>query len=209
MAMGARFSRTAPDSFFADGGATHRGLSVSLKEELLETMEVGTGAEELVALESNFNSMAKDGSIEESSFASHAVRPGDLQAAMRPITHNSQHLGAPHHSLHSGYLVHPPPHNKSMAVQGSFCRGQESGRSAQATHFLDVCFLCSKRLGHGRDVFIYRGDRAFCSVECRHSQIVADEMREKCRVAAAKEGGTNTPSTNPTSTSQVETAAAA
>lgn len=209
MTMGARFSRTAPESFLGDAGASHEGISAPLKQELLETMEVCTPAEEAVAMEDNFNSMAIDGSVEESPYASHAVRPGAPHHAMRPSSQNPTHLGVPHQSLAPGYSVHPP-HNKSVAPQVSFYRGHEAGRSAQPTHFLDACLLCSKRLGHGRDVFIYRGDRAFCSVECRQLQIVADEMGEKCGMAVAKEGaGVNTQASNPPSTNQVETAAAA
>lgn len=43
--------------------------------------------------------------------------------------------------------------------------------------FLDVCFFCKRRLKHERDIFIYRGDSAFCSEECRHRQILSDERR--------------------------------
>ncbi|KAJ0985200.1 hypothetical protein J5N97_003556 [Dioscorea zingiberensis] len=45
--------------------------------------------------------------------------------------------------------------------------------------FLSRCYLCRKRL-HGLDIFMYRGDMAFCSDECRHNQIINDEQREKC-----------------------------
>lgn len=49
----------------------------------------------------------------------------------------------------------------------------------EPAHFLRACFLCKRRLGHGRDIYMYRDDRAFCSVECRHQQIVIDERKEK------------------------------
>lgn len=41
--------------------------------------------------------------------------------------------------------------------------------------FLKCCFFCKRRLGAGKDIFMYRGDQAFCSVECRYEQIVKDE----------------------------------
>lgn len=41
--------------------------------------------------------------------------------------------------------------------------------------FLQRCFLCGKELAEGKDIYMYRGDRAFCSVECRHRQIFMDE----------------------------------
>ncbi|KAK1315595.1 hypothetical protein QJS10_CPA05g02465 [Acorus calamus] len=51
--------------------------------------------------------------------------------------------------------------------------------------FLSCCFLCKKRL-HGLDIFMYRGEKAFCSVECRAHQIQSDEYREKCGSEAIK-----------------------
>ncbi|CAA2990464.1 Hypothetical predicted protein [Olea europaea subsp. europaea] len=46
-------------------------------------------------------------------------------------------------------------------------------------HFLEACFLCKKRLGENKDIYMYRGDTPFCSVECRQQQIENDEAREK------------------------------
>ncbi|KAJ7282122.1 hypothetical protein O6H91_02G022500 [Diphasiastrum complanatum] len=57
--------------------------------------------------------------------------------------------------------------------------------------FMEACFLCKRHLGQGRDIFMYRGDKAFCSVECRHQQIVVDERAErmeKCSSVALKTG---------------------
>jgi len=48
--------------------------------------------------------------------------------------------------------------------------GPESG-------FLNSCHLCMKNLD-GKDIYMYRGDKAFCSTECRYRQIVADEYQE-------------------------------
>lgn len=49
---------------------------------------------------------------------------------------------------------------------------------SQTSGFLSSCFLCNKRL-HGRDIFMYRGEKAFCSPECRSRQIGMEEKREK------------------------------
>ncbi|CAN8318493.1 unnamed protein product [Cochlearia groenlandica] len=46
-------------------------------------------------------------------------------------------------------------------------------------HFLESCSLCRKSLGRNTDIFMYRGDKAFCSKECREEQIVSDEAKEK------------------------------
>jgi len=45
--------------------------------------------------------------------------------------------------------------------------------------FLSSCYLCKKKL-HGLDIFMYRGEKAFCSTECRYQQISIDERKEKC-----------------------------
>ncbi|KAJ8499835.1 hypothetical protein OPV22_010387 [Ensete ventricosum] len=49
----------------------------------------------------------------------------------------------------------------------------------EARHFLDSCFLCKRPLAGNRDIFMYRGDTPFCSVECRQEQIEMDEAREQ------------------------------
>ncbi|XP_077219227.1 DUF581 family protein, putative (DUF581) [Tasmannia lanceolata] len=59
----------------------------------------------------------------------------------------------------------------------------------RAISFLDACFLCKKRLSPGKDIYMYRGDRAFCSVDCRCRQIFMDEenvsREKKCSVSAS------------------------
>ncbi|KAG5594551.1 hypothetical protein H5410_035783 [Solanum commersonii] len=51
--------------------------------------------------------------------------------------------------------------------------------------FLNSCFLCKKQL-KGLDIFMYRGEKAFCSAECRCTQISIDEHKEKCGSEAMK-----------------------
>ncbi|KAJ7287900.1 hypothetical protein O6H91_Y316500 [Diphasiastrum complanatum] len=56
-----------------------------------------------------------------------------------------------------------------------------------AMDFMKACFLCKRKLRQGLDIYMYRGDRAFCSPDCRHHQIVLDERaerREKCSSSA-------------------------
>jgi hypothetical protein len=43
------------------------------------------------------------------------------------------------------------------------------------THFLDECSFCKRHLPEDKDIFMYRGDKAFCSVECRSQQMILDE----------------------------------
>ncbi|CAL9078376.1 unnamed protein product [Musa textilis] len=51
--------------------------------------------------------------------------------------------------------------------------------------FLRCCFLCNKKLD-GMDVYMYRGEKAFCSEECRYQQMLQDEFGEKFSTGALK-----------------------
>ncbi|KAL7131522.1 hypothetical protein ABFS83_12G009000 [Erythranthe nasuta] len=51
--------------------------------------------------------------------------------------------------------------------------------------FLRSCGLCNRRLAPRRDIYMYRGDTAFCSLECREQQIKQDERKERRAAAAA------------------------
>ncbi|KAJ1384356.1 Zf-FLZ domain [Sesbania bispinosa] len=41
--------------------------------------------------------------------------------------------------------------------------------------FMSFCFYCNKNLGQGIDIYIYRGERAFCSSECRYQGMLLEE----------------------------------
>nr|XP_043620537.1 FCS-Like Zinc finger 14-like [Erigeron canadensis] len=56
--------------------------------------------------------------------------------------------------------------------------------------FLSSCHWCNKRL-HGKDIYMYRGDKAFCSPECRSRQISLDDRPEKCCSSQATSNGTS------------------
>ncbi|KAI5084518.1 hypothetical protein GOP47_0001252 [Adiantum capillus-veneris] len=45
--------------------------------------------------------------------------------------------------------------------------------------FLEACGFCTRAFVPGKDIFIYRGDQAFCSAECRGEKIKIDEYKEK------------------------------
>ncbi|KAF5741917.1 hypothetical protein HS088_TW10G00925 [Tripterygium wilfordii] len=42
--------------------------------------------------------------------------------------------------------------------------------------FLSSCYTCKKNLDQKSDIFIYRGEQAFCSNECRHQAMLLDEV---------------------------------
>ncbi|KAJ0231147.1 FCS-Like Zinc finger 6 [Hirschfeldia incana] len=64
-----------------------------------------------------------------------------------------------------------------VAPRGNLRR--HSGDFSDAGHFLRSCSLCERLLVPGRDIYMYRGDTAFCSSECRQKQMVHDERKEK------------------------------
>ncbi|XP_028795341.1 FCS-Like Zinc finger 8-like isoform X2 [Neltuma alba] len=53
--------------------------------------------------------------------------------------------------------------------------------------FLSSCFYCKKNLGQGKDIFMYRGERAFCSRECRYQGILMEEEEEGMEKLEAEE----------------------
>lgn len=67
---------------------------------------------------------------------------------------------------------------------------------AREADFLSRCCLCGKRLD-GLDIYMYRGEKAFCSSECRCHQILTDDHADNCRSGAFK---ANSCSTSPCST---------
>ncbi|KAF4370028.1 hypothetical protein CsatB_007776 [Cannabis sativa] len=46
-------------------------------------------------------------------------------------------------------------------------------------NFLSICNHCKKKLAADKDIYIYRGEKAFCSLECRSLEILIDEELEK------------------------------
>ncbi|OUZ99906.1 Protein of unknown function DUF581 [Macleaya cordata] len=44
--------------------------------------------------------------------------------------------------------------------------------------FLSFCYFCKKKLEEGKDIYMYRGDKAFCSSNCRSQVILVEEEME-------------------------------
>ncbi|KAE8722537.1 poly(U)-specific endoribonuclease-B-like [Hibiscus syriacus] len=68
---------------------------------------------------------------------------------------------------------------RNLSSSSSLCLSPRFEDQVRQPHFLDSCFLCRKPLGGNKDIFMYRGDTAFCSEECRQEQIDIDEAKEK------------------------------
>lgn len=62
-------------------------------------------------------------------------------------------------------------------------RKSSSGRVIRypSDSFLSFCYACKKALGDGEDIYMYRGDKAFCSHECRYQEMLFEEgTDDKC-----------------------------
>ncbi|XP_038997439.1 uncharacterized protein LOC120122389 [Hibiscus syriacus] len=81
------------------------------------------------------------------------------------------------------FLATVSPRNPASA-RSAFTNGVVDGTTT-ASPFLQSCWLCNRRLAPGRDIYMYRGDTAFCSLECREKQMKKDERKEKNAIAAA------------------------
>ncbi|KAL9327911.1 hypothetical protein ACSQ67_002914 [Phaseolus vulgaris] len=55
--------------------------------------------------------------------------------------------------------------------------------------FMSFCFCCNKNLGQDMDIYIYRGERAFCSCECRDQGMLLEEGM--CKLKAGDVYGTS------------------
>ncbi|KAJ8767825.1 hypothetical protein K2173_020765 [Erythroxylum novogranatense] len=73
----------------------------------------------------------------------------------------------------------PPPPKTTMNIDGRRSGGGDETGDLWTNDFLSSCYLCNKLL-HGLDVFMYRGEKGFCSAECRDKQIRSEDYREKC-----------------------------
>ncbi|KAF8772077.1 hypothetical protein HU200_006070 [Digitaria exilis] len=50
-----------------------------------------------------------------------------------------------------------------------------AGDVARRLHYLRQCFLCKGSIAGNRDIFMYKGDAAFCSDDCRQEQMDMDD----------------------------------
>ncbi|KAF8377276.1 hypothetical protein HHK36_030651 [Tetracentron sinense] len=69
---------------------------------------------------------------------------------------------------------------------------RNSSDFVETAHFLRACGLCNRRLAPGRDIYMYRGEVAFCSLECRQQQMTQDERKEKCSLLSKIEAASST-----------------
>ncbi|CAA0831847.1 Protein of unknown function (DUF581 [Striga hermonthica] len=102
--------------------------------------------------------------------------------------------------------VAAPPNPLAAMVGGEFSSGYNSllpprclgnnfsggGEHFETADFLKICGRCHRRLAPGHDIYMYRGDSAFCSLECREQQMKQDERKERV-VGMARKGESRLP----------------
>ncbi|EXC03951.1 hypothetical protein L484_007208 [Morus notabilis] len=90
--------------------------------------------------------------------------------------------------------------NNNKNNKSAFSLYNVNNRPFLAPTFLEQCFLCHQKLLPGKDIYMYRGDRAFCSVECRCRQIFMDDeesiLKDNCSLAAIKPSSSSSSSSS-------------
>ncbi|XP_034931096.1 FCS-Like Zinc finger 8 [Populus alba] len=57
----------------------------------------------------------------------------------------------------------------------NYCSLSDTSKSVPRS-FLSFCYTCKKNLEQKNDIYIYRGEKAFCSQECRYQEMLLDEV---------------------------------
>ncbi|XP_010552188.1 PREDICTED: uncharacterized protein LOC104822618 [Tarenaya hassleriana] len=75
-------------------------------------------------------------------------------------------------------LIATPKEKPENVVIKPSVKSNRSVRTFSEFCYLKRCHLCKSMLRQDMDVYMYRGDVGFCSVECRSWQILMDERDE-------------------------------
>ncbi|KAG0458916.1 hypothetical protein HPP92_022044 [Vanilla planifolia] len=72
----------------------------------------------------------------------------------------------------------PPPSTRKLSLW--FDDDEEAAPVEGETeeNFLDECRICGRRLGAGREAYMYGGEEAFCSEDCRLERMDMDAAVE-------------------------------
>ncbi|RWR77512.1 hypothetical protein CKAN_00600200 [Cinnamomum micranthum f. kanehirae] len=74
--------------------------------------------------------------------------------------------------------------NKKEWVIGSQALVKGADNYYPPDDFLSFCCSCKKKLEEGKDIFMYRGEKAFCSSSCRAQEILCEEEIDKPAIIA-------------------------
>ncbi|KAI4345218.1 hypothetical protein L6164_012360 [Bauhinia variegata] len=111
-----------------------------------------------------------------------------------------------------------------LAAKGAVSSATHGGSAATTTcipiqqhstpHFLRTCGLCKQHLAPSRDIYMYRGDTAFCSLECREEHMKVEERKDKAKVSSKsnykkQDHHTSSSNSKPSNSTKAPTMAAA
>ncbi|KAJ6801205.1 uncharacterized protein M6B38_150660 [Iris pallida] len=111
------------------------------------------------------------------------VDPMEIVESPLPSDHQEPQndwLGSIHVSRGVGGVMSPRSSSRT-----NHRRSSVDFAANETAPFLKNCGLCSRRLRTGKDIYMYRGEIAFCSLECREQRIANDEWLEKRALSAA------------------------
>ncbi|KAL3723548.1 hypothetical protein ACJRO7_035683 [Eucalyptus globulus] len=115
---------------------------------------------------------SKNDGPSSSSSSSSSARSASVAVGLRILTQVSEtakpHIVVKAKATASLHLAKPRPRAPS----------RNSCSDLEYSCFLKTCALCSKKLRPDQDIYMYRGDEGYCSVECRDRRIMMDEMKE-------------------------------
>ncbi|PKA64523.1 hypothetical protein AXF42_Ash007268 [Apostasia shenzhenica] len=94
-----------------------------------------------------------------------------------------------------GYTIEPQDHKNNLGGKGEnshwAVNSSEHSPPFPSKDFLSFCFSCKKKLEEGRDIYMYRGEEAFCSSVCRDQEI---SMEEEMEMEKSATGSCDSPS---------------
>ncbi|KAJ8561421.1 hypothetical protein K7X08_027611 [Anisodus acutangulus] len=108
-----------------------------------------------------------------------------IEFTLDPVLNYQQQLSDPHNPFG------PNNNPRSNGQDQRILTRTKSADFVETAHFLRACSLCNCQLIPGHDIYMYRGDSAFCSLDCREKQMNQDERKEKGSFAAARKKFTN------------------
>ncbi|KAJ7966086.1 DUF581 domain-containing protein [Quillaja saponaria] len=82
---------------------------------------------------------------------------------------------------HSNYLSNLGKNEEKEIGVPQAANSFETSIPYSSNDFLRICYNCDKKLEEGKDIYIYRGEKAFCSLTCRALEIMIDEELEKSK----------------------------
>ncbi|XP_062098786.1 FCS-Like Zinc finger 5-like [Humulus lupulus] len=114
-----------------------------------------------------------------------APQPSDPQIPIPNLEQSSGHDAT--HNNNNAYMNFGTKgyQDSFLSILSPRLHRRNSADFIETAHFLRTCGLCKRRLASGRDIYMYMGDTAFCSLECRDKQMKQDERKEKCMGALA------------------------